>query len=77
MYPSRTSDDVNEARAGGGDGGGKGGGEGGGGEGGGRGGGGGAGGGGGDGGGGGATQLILIVHELAGPVSALVHLNFA
>ena len=30
MYPLRTSDDVNEARAGGGDGGGKGGGEGGG-----------------------------------------------
>ena len=34
--------------------------------------------GGGEGGGGGATQVLLIVlHELAGPVTASVHLNFA
>ena len=66
MYPLRTSDDVNEARAGGGDSGGEGGGEGlGGGEGGGNGG----GLGGGDG-GGGATEHVAAVrvpalHELA------------
>ena len=64
MYPLRTSDDVNEARAGGGDGGGKGGGEGGG------------GGDGGEGGGEGATQSLLIVsHELAGP--EVPHVYFA
>ena len=34
--------------------------------------------GGGEGGGGGATQVLLIVlHELAGPVTASVHANFA
>ena len=84
MYPLRTSEDVNEARAGGGDGGGDGGGEGGGegvggGEGGGDGGGGGGGGGGGEGGEGGggegATQVLLIVsHELAGPEVSHVYL---
>ena len=74
VYPLRTSDDVNEARAGGGDGGGKGGGEGlGGGDGGGDGGGGGEGG---EGGGDGATQVLLIVsHELGGPV--MPHVYFA
>ena len=73
MYPLRTSEDVNEARAGGGDGGGDGGGEGGG-EGG-EGGEGGGDGGGGEGGGGeGAIQVLLIVsHELAGPEVAQVY----
>ena len=65
MYPLRTSDDVNEARAGGGDGGGKGGGEGGG-----------DGGGGGEGGGEGAIHVLSIVsHELAGP--EVSHVYFA
>ena len=75
MYPLRTSDDVNEARAGGGDGGGEGGGEGlGGGDGGDGGDGGGLGGG--DGEDGGATQVLLIVsHELAGP--EVPHVYFA
>ena len=75
MYPLRTSDDVNEARAGGGDGGGKGGGEGGG-DGGGGGEGGGDGGGGGEGGGEGAIHVLSIVsHELAGP--EVSHVYFA
>ena len=79
MYPLRASDDVNEARAGGGDGGGEGGGGGlGGGDGGGLGGGDGGELGGGDGEDGGATQVLLIVsHELAGPVTALVHVNLS
>ena len=74
MYPLRTSDDVNEARAGGGDGGGEGGGEGlGGGDGGGDGGGGGEGG---EGGGEGAIQSLSIVsHELAEP--EVLHVYFA
>ena len=62
MYPLRTSDDVNEARAGGGDGGGGEGGEG--------------GGEGGEGGGEGAIHVLLMVsHELAGP--EVSHVYFA
>ena len=80
MYPLRTSDDVKEARAGGGDSGGVGGGDGGGL--GGRNGGGGLGGeGGGNGGGGlggeGGGGDGVRKHELAGPSTALVHVYLA